>query len=84
MKAEEIKKILSDMDCLVFRSSVIIKIVSPFYMTIAKNADIAMVRKVIFVDDEYFVIAIKRKEKLDSLEVFLNNAAPYISDILML
>ena len=84
MKAEDIKKILSDMDCLLFRSSVIIKVVSPYYMTIAKNSDIAIVRKVIWVDDEYFVIAIKKKSKLDDLAVFLNDAAPYISDILML
>lgn len=84
MKAEDIKKIMHDVDCLSFRSSVILKVVTPFYMTIAKTSDIAIVRKVIFVDDEYFVIAIKKKEKLADIEQFLINNLPYISDILML
>lgn len=84
MKAEDIKKIVSDVDCLSFRSSVILKLVTPYYMTIAKTTDFAIMPKVIWVDEEYFVIAVKKREKLDDLEQFLNNAAPYISDILML
>jgi hypothetical protein len=84
MKAEDIEKIMRDVDCLSFRSSVILKVVTPFYMTIAKNSDIAIVRKVIFVDDEYFVIAIKKKEKLTDIEQFFINNLPYISDVLML
>lgn len=84
MKADEIKKIMDELDCLSFRSSVILKVVTPYYMTIAKNSDIAIIRKVIWVDDEYFVIAVKKREKLDDLTQFFNNAAPYISDILML
>lgn len=84
MKAEEIKKIMDQLDCLSFRSSVILKVVTPYYMTIAKNSDIAIIRKVIWVDDEYFVIAVKKREKLEDLTQFFNNSAPYISDILML
>lgn len=84
MKADEIKKIMDELDCLSFRSSVILKVVTPYYMTIAKNSDIAIIRKVIWVDDEYFVIAVKKREKLEDLTQFFNNAAPYISDILML
>lgn len=84
MKVEDIKKIITDVDCLSHRSSVILKIVTPFYMTIAKAADIKIVRKVIWVDDTYFVIAVKKKENLSMLEDFLITAAPHISDILML
>lgn len=84
MKAEDIKKILEEVDCLSFRSSVIMKLVTPYYMTIAKNTDFAIMPKVIWVDEEYIVIAVKKREKLEDLEQFLNNAAPYISDILML
>lgn len=84
MKVEDIKKIIADVDCLSHRSSVILKIVTPFYMSIAKASDIKIVRKVIWVDDEYFVIAIKKKENLCMLEEFLLTAAPHISDILML
>lgn len=84
MKVDDIKKIITDVDCLSHRSSVILKIVTPFYMTIAKKADIKMIRKTIWVDDEYFVLAIKKKENLCMLEEFLLTAAPHISDILML
>lgn len=84
MKAEDIKKIIDEVDCLSFRSSVILKLVTPYYMTIAKTTDFAIMPKVIWVDEEYIVIAVKKREKLDDLEQFLNNAAPYISDILML
>jgi hypothetical protein len=84
MKAEDIKKIMGEVDCLSFRSSVILKLITPYYMTIAKTTDFAIMPKVIWVDEEYIVIAVKKREKLDDLEQFLNNAAPYISDILML
>lgn len=84
MKAEDIKKIIDEVDCLSFRSSVILKLVTPYYMTIAKTTDFAIMPKVIWVDEEYIVVAVKKREKLDDLEQFLNNAAPYISDILML
>lgn len=84
MKEEDLKKVLSDVDCLSYRTSVIIKIVTPYYMTIAKTTDFAIMPKVIWVDDDYFVIAVKKREKLDRLTQFLNNAAFYITDILML
>lgn len=85
----EISKIIEQLDIITYRHTAIVRIHSPYYVTLC-NAVIAagakyFMRYIVHVDaEDWFLVAIEKGANIRELEVAFSAAAPYISDISIL
>lgn len=77
----DVEKIVEQIDCICYRNFAIVKVYSPFYMTIARNSDVYFLRNVVHVDEDCFVLVLKRGCDIAQVRTFFDSSKELIDDV---
>jgi hypothetical protein len=77
----DIDNIAEQLDCICYRNTAIVKVFSPFYMTIARNSEVKFLRNVVHIEDEWFLLVLKRGTDIDQVRAFFNSCKELVSDV---
>ena len=80
----DIDKIAEQLDCICYRNTAIVKVFSPYYMTIARNCEVKFLRNVAHIDDEWFLLVLKRGTDIDRVRAFFESCKELVGEVQIL
>lgn len=79
-----VEKLVEQLDCICYRNTAIVKVYTPYYMTIARNCQIEFLRNVVHADKEWFLLVLNRATKMEDVRTFFNSCKDLVNDVQIL
>lgn len=77
----DVEKLVEQLDCICYRNFAIVKVFSPYFMTIAKSVDVNFLRNVVHIDEECFVLILKRGCDIVKVRDFFEKCNSLVNDV---
>ena len=80
----DVAKIVEQLDCICYRNTAIVKVYTPYYMTIARNCQINILRSVVHVQSDWFLLVLTRPTDMAQVQLFFESCKDLVTDVQIL
>lgn len=80
----DVDNIIEQLKCICYRNTAIVKVYSPYYMTIARNCQVNFLRNVVHIDKEWFLLVLNRSADMEQARTFFNSCKELVTDVQIL
>lgn len=77
----DVDKIVEQLDCICYRNTAVVKVFSPYYMTIASNSEVNMLRNVVHIEDDWFLMVFRRSSDIEKIRIFFNSCKDLVQSV---
>lgn len=79
-----VENLVEQLSNICYRNTAIVKVYSPYYMTIARNCQISFLRNVVHIDKEWFLLVLNRSADMEQARTFFSSCKELVSDVQIL
>ena len=80
----DVAKIVDQLDCICYRNTAIVKVYTPYYMTIARNCQINILRSVVHIENDWFLLVLNRSSDMGQVRTFFESCKSLVNDVQIL
>lgn len=80
----DVSKIVEQLDCICYRNTAIVKVCTPYYMTIARNCQINFLRNVVHIENDWFLLVLTRSTDMAQVRLFFESCKDLVTDVQIL
>lgn len=80
----DVDKLVEQLDCICYRNTAIVKVHTPYYMTIARNCQINFLRNVVHIENDWFLLVLTRSTDMAQARLFFESCKSLVNDVQIL
>lgn len=84
MTEQDVKKYVEQLDCLTYNETAIVKVFTPYFMSVSRNSSVEILRQVVYVTDDWLLLVIPKRFKIEVVRAFFENSKEILGDVVII